>query len=92
LYAERTADPMDIYDQTIDVLSELHINTQGATSETRLKEDLEMDSTELIEIEIALEKHFAIPVDHVAFTRLPTLGDITQFIQFGLESKSIGER
>jgi acyl carrier protein len=79
---------MDIYNQTIDVLSALQINTEGATRKTRLKEDLEMDSTELIEIEIALEKHFALPIDHVVFVRLSTLGDITQFIQSGLESKA----
>ena len=80
---------MDIYDQTIDVLNTLRINTEEVTRETRLKEDLEMDSTELIEIEIALEKHFALPIDHVAFMHLSTFGDITQFIQSGLEDKSV---
>ena len=43
---------MNVYDQTINVLSELHIDTLGATIKTRLKEDLEMDSTELVEMAV----------------------------------------
>ena len=83
---------MNVYDQTINVLSELHIDTLGATSKTRLKEDLEMDSTELIEMAIALEKHFAISIDDTALLRLATLGDIIQYIESSLESTTVRER
>lgn len=83
---------MDVYDQTIDILSELHIDTTGATSGTRLKEDLDMDSTELIETAVVLEKHFAISIDDAAFSRLSTLGDIIQFVQSRLENKGVEER
>ncbi len=80
---------MNVYDQTINVLSELHIDTLGATIKTRLKEDLDMDSTELIEMAVALEKHFSIPIDDTAFLRLSTLGDIIQYIESSLESTTV---
>ncbi len=83
---------MNVYDQTINVLSELHIDTLGATIKTRLKEDLEMDSTELVEMAVALEKHFAISIDDTIFLRLSTLGDITQYIESSLESTTVKGR
>ena len=78
---------MGIYDQLISILNRLYVTTDGATSDSRLKEDLDMDSTEVVELEVALEKHFGIHIEDATFSKLSTLGDVTDFIQASLEQK-----
>lgn len=72
---------MDIRDQLLSVMKELSIDTANITSETCLKEDLYMDSTELVELAVALEKRLSISVDDVTLGKLTTFGEVEQLIQ-----------
>lgn len=72
---------MDIHTEFLGALKDLSIRTNGVSSETRLKEDLEMDSTELVELSLALEKRLATPIDDAILGKLSFVGKIEQFLE-----------
>jgi len=47
---------------------------------TRLREDLEMDSTALVQLAMALEKRLAITIDIGNFQALGTFGELIEFL------------
>jgi len=67
---------MDIRDTLADVFRELKIDPTGIEPDSRLREDLEIDSTELVEIAVALEKRLSISIDTDDFLALKTFGDM----------------
>ncbi|GAA1028649.1 hypothetical protein GCM10009557_14380 [Virgisporangium ochraceum] len=67
---------MDIRDTLIDVFQELEIDHTGIEAESRLREDLQIDSTEMVEIAVALEKRLSISIDTDDFLALKSFGDI----------------
>jgi len=72
---------MDICTNILWAIKELAIDTSHVTSETRLKEDLEMDSTELVELALVLEKRFSTSIDDAVLGKLSTIGKVEQFLQ-----------
>ena len=72
---------MNLRPQILQALRELHIQAGMLTGETRIKEDLDMDSTELVEMAVILEKLLRITIDDAAFTRLRTIDAIEHFLQ-----------
>jgi acyl carrier protein len=72
---------MDIRTQILSVMKDMSIDTTNISSGTHLKQDLEMDSTELVELAVALEKRLALPIDDTTFGKLTTFGEIEQFLQ-----------
>jgi acyl carrier protein len=67
---------MDIRDTLADVFRELKIDPTGIEPDSRLREDLEIDSTEMVEIAVALEKRLSISIDTDDFLALKTFGDM----------------
>lgn len=67
---------MDIRDTLADVFRELKIDSTGIEPDSRLREDLEIDSTEMVEIAVALEKRLSINIDTDDFLALKTFGDM----------------
>lgn len=51
------------------------------TEDSRLKEDLEMDSVLMLYMAIALEEEFSITVDNAAVNAVVTVGDMVNYIQ-----------
>lgn len=72
---------MDIRTELLCAMKELAIDTSEVNSETRLKEDLEMDSTELVELALVLEKRLALSIDDAVLGKLSTFGKVEQFLQ-----------
>ncbi len=72
---------MDIRAELLRVMDDLHIETANLSDGTRLKEDLDMDSTELVEMAVMLEKSLLVSIDDAVFAKLRTFGDVEQFIQ-----------
>lgn len=71
---------MDIRNFLLAVMEkDLAIPTDNITEETRLKEDLKMDSLELVELTLLIEKRLAISVNNVIST-LSTFGEVETFL------------
>lgn len=67
---------MDVSETLVEVFRELKIDPTGVEAESRLREDLEIDSTEMVEIAVALEKRLSISIDTDDFLALKTFGDM----------------
>jgi acyl carrier protein len=72
---------MDLRAEILRIMDELHISTTNIGDNTRLKEDLEMDSTELVEMAVLLEKRMRVVIDDAAFVKLRTFGEVERFMQ-----------
>jgi len=71
---------MNIRAELLCAMKDLAIETDHITSETRLREDLEMDSTELVELAVALEKRLSLEIDDAILGKLSTFGEVEQFL------------
>jgi acyl carrier protein len=78
---------MNVRTELLRVMGDLCIETTNLNEETRLKEDLDIDSTELVEMAVVLEKRLPVVIDDTVFTRLRTFGDVEQFVQSRLSVK-----
>lgn len=71
---------MDTRDLLIEILRELKIDPTGVDADSRLREDLDVDSTEMVEIAVATEKRLSIVIDTDQFLRIRTFGGIVDYI------------
>ena len=71
---------MDTHDVVIEILRELKIDPAGVEPDSRLREDLDIDSTELVEIAVATEKSLSVTIDTDEFLRIRTFGGIVEYI------------
>ncbi|RFU84709.1 acyl carrier protein [Streptomyces triticagri] len=65
--------------QVVEVMQQLGFGESDLTElteETRIAEDLGIDSTELVEIVVALERRFSISIDADAEDAVVTFGDL----------------
>ncbi len=72
---------MNIRAELLCAMKDLAIEADCISSETRLREDLEMDSTELVELAVALEKRLSIEIDDAILGKLSTFGEVEQFLE-----------
>ena len=72
---------MNLRAELLHAMIDLAIDTDHISSETRLREDLEMDSTELVELAVVLEKRLSLSIDDAALGKLSTFGEVEQFLQ-----------
>ena len=75
---------MDIRAELLSLFEELKLDPVGITDETRFKQDLDVDSTELVEIGVALEHRLPMAVDTAAFPTLKTFGEMVAFVEEAL--------
>ncbi|MBV8539481.1 MAG: acyl carrier protein [Pseudonocardiales bacterium] len=66
---------MSIRDQVVAVMSGLGFQL-GELADGASMQDLGIDSTELVEIVVALEKHFAISIDSEVQGTVTSVGDL----------------
>ena len=71
---------MDTNDVVLTVLRDLEIDTDGVDEATRLREDLQVDSTELVEIAVAIERRAPVALDTEAVLALKTVGDLLTYV------------
>jgi acyl carrier protein len=72
---------MNIHAELLSALCDLAIDTSQISGETRLKEDLEMDSTERVELALALEKRLTLSIDDAIFGKLSSFDEVEQYLQ-----------
>ncbi|WP_210574349.1 acyl carrier protein [Streptomyces sp. GESEQ-4] len=67
---------MDVQEQVFAVMRGVGFDGDELEADKRLAEDLDIDSTELVEIVVALEQHFDIAIDADAEGGFTTAGDL----------------
>jgi acyl carrier protein len=74
----------ETFDKVIGIIKPFVKNTEGlatATADTRLLEDLGVNSARLVDIVLAFEDEFDIAIDDESADRVRTLGDAVTVIQ-----------
>lgn len=80
---------MDIRTILLDVLGSLEIDPEMVTNGTRLRDELDIDSTELVELAVAIERQLPVTLDIEAFLKLGTFGDLVAFVQSAPRSERV---
>jgi acyl carrier protein len=62
-----------------------HIEPQEITPEANLRGDLEMDSTEVVELVVALEKELGVKIGDGEITNRQSVSDVVQIVRSKLE-------
>lgn len=69
-------------DQVIEIIAdELNVDVANIKEETRLKEDLNVDSLDVVELVMRLEETFDVSVSDEAAAKLSTVKDIVTYIE-----------
>ncbi|MBR2043425.1 MAG: acyl carrier protein [Clostridia bacterium] len=63
------------------VAEQLEIDAETITTETRLNEDLNADSLDVVEILMALEDEFGVDIPDEEIEKMKTVGDVVKFIE-----------
>lgn len=63
------------------VAEQLEIDAETITAETRLNEDLNADSLDVVEMLMALEDEFGVDIPDEEIEKMKTIGDVVNFIQ-----------
>jgi acyl carrier protein len=72
---------MDVEGTVRTVLKELEIDTASMHAGTRLREDLQVDSTELVEIAVALERVVPVAIDIDDILAVQTFADLVTCVR-----------
>lgn len=72
---------MDIEEKVREIMVKLlNVRPGEVTHNAGLENDLGMDSTELVEMTVALEKAFGINIDDGEITKSQSIGDVVDLI------------
>jgi len=63
------------------VCEQLEIDAESITADTRLNEDLNADSLDVVEILMALEDEFGVEIPDEETEKMKTIGDVVDYIQ-----------
>ncbi len=63
------------------VAEQLEIEAETITAETRLNEDLNADSLDVVEMLMALEDEFGVDIPDEEIEKMKTIGDVVAFIE-----------
>lgn len=79
----------DVAAQVSHVLANLfELEESIVTSTARLREDLDLDSLDGVDIVVALEQHFGVIVDDENVRKMRTVGEIQAYVEARLASSS----
>ncbi len=71
----------DMLEQVIEIISdELNLDKEQIKKESRLREDLGVDSLDVVELVMRLEETFNVSVADDAAQKLETVGDIVDYL------------
>ncbi len=63
------------------LVEEFELDPEAVHPEASLREDLELDSLDGVDLVVALEKAFGIKVDDQAVQKMKTVGDIHAYVR-----------
>jgi acyl carrier protein len=78
--SRKEAEPVDVRATLVEVLEDLGFDPDDLADDTRLRDDLEVDSTEMTEIAVVIERRLLVKVDAAHFQTLKTFGDLVAFV------------
>ncbi len=71
-----------VLEKIIEILSEqLDVDAETINAETRIAEDLNADSLDVVELLMAVEAEFDLEIPDEAIESLKTVGDVVDYIQ-----------
>lgn len=63
------------------IIDNLNCDADAVTLEAKLREDLDADSLDAVELSMAIEEEFDVKVPENAFKDFVTVGDILKFLE-----------
>lgn len=71
-----------IFEKLKEIIAEqLEIDAESVTAETRLGEDLNADSLDIVEMLMALEDEFGVDIPDEEIEKMKTVGDVVAYIE-----------
>jgi acyl carrier protein len=77
---------VDIYAELAQILVDFGIDRGSVTTEARFRTDLDVDSTDLVAIGMAVEKRMPFPVDTTPFPALESVAEMVALIEEAYQS------
>jgi len=71
---------MEVREAVLSIFGNLEFEPDEIDDDTRIREDLAIDSTELTEITLAVEKTLGVIINDGEFAQLETFGEIVKYI------------
>jgi acyl carrier protein len=72
---------MDVRTDLKEVLAGQGFDTSELADDTDLREDLDIDSTALVEIAMVIERRLSLTIDAGKFQAVKTFADMSQFVE-----------
>lgn len=72
---------MDVRAKLGELLADLGFDIAGRPDGTNLREELDIDSTALVDIAMAIERGLSVTIDGGMFQAVETIDDMVQFVQ-----------
>lgn len=63
------------------IAGKMSISEDDITVDTKLKEDLQADSLDMVELVMAAEDEFGVEIDEDAVREFSTVGDVVKYIE-----------
>ncbi len=71
-----------VFEKTVSIIcDEFDLNESDISMTTSLKEDLDIDSLDLIDLVMSLEDEFSVELPDEALADMKTVGDIVKYIE-----------
>lgn len=71
-----------VFEKLKEIIAEqLEIDADSVTAETRLGEDLNADSLDIVEMLMALEDEFGVDIPDEEIEKMKTVGDVVAYIE-----------
>lgn len=75
-----------VFDKVAEILAEqLDADKEDITADTRIAEDLNADSLDVVELLMAIEDEFEITIPDEEIENLKTVGDVADYIQSNID-------
>ena len=71
------------------LIEEFELSPEDVVPEARLREDLELDSLDGMDLMVALEKEFGVRVDEKRLMTLTTVGELHAFLRTTAEAVDV---
>ena len=69
-----------VFDRLFAILEEMGIPSENIKLESHLEDDLGIDSTELVEFSVAIEKEFNVDIERKDLDNMETIKDIVTYL------------
>jgi acyl carrier protein len=72
--------PTEARSAVLAVLADVGLEVGSLTDDTRFRDELDVDSTELVEISVAVERKLGVIISSEDFVKVYTVGDLVRLV------------